>query len=226
MADREAQEIIVKGLRSLTPGVPVVAEEKENPPELISSGTYWLVDPLDGTREFILGRDEFTVNIGLISGGRPVMGVVYAPVMDDLFYGDPKGAVRYRASGMESLRPLSWHEGTPLRLITSRREADKLPLERWLAAGQIGGWRICSSAYKFGLMAAGEHDIFVRTCPTFEWDTAAGEAILRAVGGRVVTPDGKDLAYGKPGFRNAAMIATIQGTNDHFFAQEIRRNLR
>lgn len=226
--DREAQEIIIKGLQDLTPGVPIIAEEKENPHSLTDLGTYWLVDPLDGTCEYVKGRDEFSVNIGLVYNDEPIIGAIYAPVMDDLFYGDPTGAVRTNQDGTFNLRPTSisdYRSFTGLRLITSRREADRLPLKQWLESGQISSWSICSSAYKFGLLAAGEHDIFVRTGLTYEWDTAAGDAILRAVGGRTTTPDGKDLVYGKFDFRNDALIAYNKGAENSIFALELGQRL-
>ena len=98
-ADREAQEIIVKGLSALTPGVPIVAEEKDNPASLSSGGTFWLIDPIDGTIDYIAGRDEFTVNIGLVVDNQPYVGVLFAPALDDMFYGDPRGAIRITSDG-------------------------------------------------------------------------------------------------------------------------------
>lgn len=227
-ADRRAQEIIINGLKKLTPGVPIVAEEKANPQSLSTGGTYWLVDPLDGTREYVKGRDEFTVNLGLIFNNEPIVGLIYAPVMDDLFYGDPRGAFRIKKGEFTKLRSLSAISNNPfpvLRIITGRREADHLPMKQWLESGQISAWSICSSAYKFGLMAAGEHDIFVRTGTTYEWDTAAGDAILRAVGGRTTTPDGSDLRYGKPNFRNSAIISYNNESASTLFALELCQRL-
>jgi 3'(2'), 5'-bisphosphate nucleotidase len=227
-ADRQAQDIIIKGLDQLTPGVPVIAEEKENPGNLAAGGTYWLVDPLDGTREYVKGRDEFTVNIGLVVDNQPYVGVVYAPVMDDLFYGDPRGALRITAEGSVSIErsPMMDRSIGGLRLITSRREADHLPLKQWLESGQISSWRICASAYKYGLLAAGGHDLFVRTTTTYEWDTAAGDAILRAVGGKTVTPDGVLLKYGKPEFRNGIMMAYNKNAANSLFVLELAQRLQ
>jgi 3'(2'), 5'-bisphosphate nucleotidase len=226
-ADRAAQEIILEGLEKLTPGVPVVAEEKDNPASLAAGGTYWLVDPLDGTRDYVKGRDEFTVNIGLVVDGEPYVGVLFAPALDDMFYGDPRGATRVTVHGTMALRqPGLLNTVSGMRLITSRREAEHLPLKQWLESGQIRAWRLCSSAYKFGLLAAGEHDIFVRTGVTYEWDTAAGDAILRAVGGKTVTPNGQPLAYSKPSFKNGNLIAYNKGVANTLFALELGQRLQ
>ena len=216
-ADREAEQIILAGLKALTPDIPVIAEEKDNPPHLATSGTYWLVDPLDGTQDFVSGGDEFSVNIGLVVDGRPRLGVLYVPAQDDLFYGDSSVAMRVNKGIQVDLLALKQTKSAVEvgRLITSRREAKRLPINDWLQAGYISEWRVCSSAYKFGLVAAGEFDLFLRTGITYEWDTAAGDAILRAVGGSVVTRDNALLKYSKPDFRNDDFIAyNTTCTND------------
>ncbi len=211
-ADREAERIILAGLNALTPDIPVVAEEKDNPAHLADGGTYWLVDPLDGTRDYVEGGDEFSVNIGLVVAHEPCLGVLYAPQTDDLFYGDPNGALRVNAQGAHALVPTPPPSAKAApRLLTSRREARHVPVTEWLLSGEVGLWRACSSAYKFGLLAAGEFDVFLRTGTTYEWDTAAGDAILRAVGGRIITPDNRPLVYGKPDFRNGTFIASTGG---------------
>lgn len=223
-ADRKAQEIIIRMLEAFTPGVPIIAEEQENPQHLADSGTYWLIDPLDGTREYVKGLEEFTVNLGLVFNNEPIVGLVYAPVMEDMFYGHPGNAFRINRNGTMKLKRLPESDNNPfpnLRIITGRREADRLPMKQWLESGQISAWRICSSAYKYGLLAAGEHDIFVRTCPTYEWDTAAGDAILRAVGGRTMTPDGRSLVYGKKDFRNGPTVACNSASASTLFALEL-----
>ena len=207
-ADHEAQRLIIDGLAALTPDIPIVAEEKPNPPALASGGTYWLVDPLDGTLDFVRGGQEFSVNMGLVVDGVPTLGVLYAPACDDLFYGEPDKAFRVNKNVHTLLRPSQKPLTTTApHLITSRREAKRLPVADWLRDGLIGSWRVCSSAYKFGLLAAGEHDLFIRTGLTFEWDTAAGDAILRAVGGKIMTSAAQPLTYGKADFRNSDFIA-------------------
>jgi 3'(2'), 5'-bisphosphate nucleotidase len=207
-ADHEAQQIIIAGLAALTPDIPVVAEEKVNPQSLAESGTYWLVDPLDGTLAFVQGERDFSVNIGLIVNGEPVLGVIYAPAYDDMFYGEP-GTVSRVKKGVTTQLQAATEVKAPemVSLITSRREARKLPIADWQREGFIGEWRICSSAYKFGLLAAGAFDLFIRTGLTFEWDTAAGDALVRAVGGSVMVTATDKLVYGKPDFRNGNFIA-------------------
>ena len=207
-ADHEAQQVILDGLARLTPQIPVIAEEKPNPPSLAASGTYWLVDPLDGTLDFVRGGQEFSVNIGLVVDGAPRLGVIYAPALDDLFYGEPDLAFRVNKQTSTVLHTSQWPQATKSpRLITSRREARKLPIADWQRDGIVSSWQVCSSAYKFGLLAAGEHDLFIRTGTTFEWDTAAGDAILRAVGGRIMVSASQPLSYGKLDFRNGNFIA-------------------
>jgi 3'(2'), 5'-bisphosphate nucleotidase len=209
-ADHDAQTLILDGLLNLTPDIPVIAEEKTNDAALTASGTYWLVDPIDGTREYVSGRDEFTVNIGLLVEHQPILGLLYAPALDDLFYAEPGQIWRERAGLRQSMNTVS-QIGQPLRLITSKREARRLPVQDWLAEGLIDEWRVCSSAYKFGLLAAGDYNCFLRTGTTYEWDTAAGDALLRAVGGKVMTLDTTPLVYSKPNFRNGNFIATLPG---------------
>ena len=211
-ADQESEAVILAGLASLTPDIPVIAEEKTNAPELAAGGTYWLVDPLDGTREYIAGSPEFTVNIGLCVAHQPVMGILYAPALDDLFFG-MAGEVWRERQGNRSDLGVAENTTRDLQLITSKREAKRLPVQDWLAEGLISEWRICSSAYKFGLLAAGDYTCFLRTGTTFEWDTAAGDAILRALGAQILTLDGVPLPYNKPNFRNGSFICTLPGVS-------------
>lgn len=208
-ADHEAQALIVAGLKALTPEIPVIAEEQIKKISPLSAPACWLVDPLDGTRDYISGGNEFSVNIGLLVEGQPVLGLIYAPAQDDLFYGDAQTAFREKDGHHEKLADLMKEVQPPgkPRLITSRREAKRLPIPCWIDEGHIAEWRICSSAYKLGLLAAGEVDLFIRTGLTFEWDTAAGDAIIRAVGGRIITPGGAPLAYGKPEMKNGAFLS-------------------
>ncbi|MGE4351466.1 MAG: 3'(2'),5'-bisphosphate nucleotidase CysQ, partial [Bdellovibrionales bacterium] len=204
-ADHASQETILAGLAILTPDIPVIAEEQDHK-TCVDYPTYWLVDPLDGTRDFITGRNDFSVNIGLIRDGVPVAGLVYAPARDDLVFG---------AIGEEGFRRLQGTQ-TPLappptrqppRLTISVRDSHKAPLDEWQRQGRIENYAIHASAYKMTLVAVGEADLFLRLSVTSEWDTAAGHAILNAMGGRVITPDGHDLAYGKKERRNGCLAA-------------------
>jgi len=202
-ADERAEAIILAGLARLTPEIPVVAEESAAAGRLppVLGERFWLVDPLDGTREFLARNGEFTVNIALIERARPTLGVVYAPTLDALYWTD--GLTAWRgATAIQARRPAN---GLVVLASRSHRTAETddylrtLQVERFVAAG---------SSLKFCLLAAGEADLYPRHGPTMEWDTAAGDAVLRAAGGMVATLDGTPLRYGKPGFRNPHFIAS------------------
>jgi len=208
-ADTAAEAIILRALRRLTPDVPVVAEE-----EVAANGTpknigdrFWLVDPLDGTREFLTHNDEFTVNIALVENRRPVLGVVHAPAKHLTFTGGiGLGATRSEngaAAAITIRRPPA--EG--LTVIASRRHGSAVELDHFLEGRAVARRINCGSSLKFCLVANGEADIYPRFGPTMEWDTAAGHAVLAAAGGRVTTPDGAELQYRKPEFLNPNFIA-------------------
>lgn len=203
VADHASQAIILEALARLTPEIPVIAEEKEIQPQIAVGGAGWFVDPLDGTREYVRGGPEYSVNIGLLIDGRPVLGLVYAPALDDLVFGAPETVFRARGTQRSALyAPQAASLLLPPRMVTSAREGKRLPIENWTAEGLISNWRICHSAYKLALVAGGDEDVFLRAGITYEWDTCAGHAILRALGGHILTPDGDELTYGKPAFRN------------------------
>jgi len=212
-ADHAAEEIIVAGLRKLTPGVPVVAEEEMatgRVPE-IGEGPFWLVDPLDGTKEFIKKNGEFTVNIALIEDHRPVLGVVLAPASDTLWRGvagfgaDMSAKASNFAAISTRVPPTSG-----LTAIASRSHAIYSDLDIWFRNNnlRIAERKQAGSSLKFCLIAEGKADIYPRFGPTNEWDTAAGQGVLEAAGGEVVSAsDGLPLRYGKPAFRNPHFIA-------------------
>lgn len=213
-ADHESQSIILQGLLDITPGIPVIAEEDVTQESLSHThDTYWLVDPLDGTRDFITGRDDFSVNMGLIRDGIPVFGLVYAPVHDDLVYGGTDfGAFRlFKSETTELVNEHARH--TPPRVTLSIRDAKKNPIEKWVQDQVVSDILVHASAYKLALVATAQADFFLRTSVTYEWDTAAGDAILRALGGWLITPDGLPLGYRKKGLENGSFIATL-GTID------------
>jgi 3'(2'), 5'-bisphosphate nucleotidase len=211
-ADHAAEAIIVAGLRALTPGTPVVAEEEiaaGHVPQ-IDDGPFWLVDPLDGTKEFIKRNGEFTVNIALIEGGVPILGIVLAPTTDTVWRGATGlGADKSVRGG--AFAPI--HTRTPpaagLTAFASRSTAIYSDLDIWFrnTGLTIAERQQAGSSLKFGLIAEGLADIYPRFGPTCEWDTAAGQAVLEAAGGEVVTTDDRPLGYGKPGFRNPHFIA-------------------
>ena len=210
VADHAAEAIILKGLPRLSPRVPIVSEERASAGDTpdISGGHFWLVDPLDGTREFLDRNGEFTVNIALIENGRPVLGAVYAPVLSTLYLGRV-GEAAWRAKGGRSETTISARRPPKdgLTVVASRSHGDRNALSAYLHGRAVAAERQAGSSLKFCLLAEGSADLYPRFGRTMEWDTAAGDAILRAAGGSVETPDGAPLDYGKPGLDNSAFIA-------------------
>ncbi len=208
-ADEAADAIIVDALNELTPDIPVVTEERADSWDLRDGpeAPFWLVDPLDGTRELVAGRDEYTVNIALIEGGVPVLGVVHTPAAGETHFGWGRGqAFRQRADNPpEAISVRQPSEGSLIAVASrSHRDAET---EKFLQEQGIGETRAIGSSLKFCILAAGEADIYPRFGRTMEWDIAAGHAVLAAAGGSVTTLDGVALGYGKPGFENPAFIA-------------------
>jgi 3'(2'), 5'-bisphosphate nucleotidase len=214
-ADRDADAIIAAGLRKLTPEIPVITEEEvADGLAPTNIGTrFWLVDPLDGTREFINHRDEFTVNIALIDNGAPILGVVGVPARGTLYAADGPGRATMCEDGGEH-RPIAARvapaEG--IAVAASRSHANKDELEAYLKDKSVADFLAAGSSLKFCLVAEGKADLYPRLGPTMEWDTAAAHAVLAAAGGHVRTLDGKELTYGKPDFRNPHFAATGRDT--------------
>jgi 3'(2'), 5'-bisphosphate nucleotidase len=216
-ADLEADRFIRARLPAILPGVTVITEETIDLADSldVSLDHFVLVDPLDGTREFIAGRDEFTVNIALVSDREPVVGAVYAPAKSSLYIASEKafwsdvhsGQTMPSVSGMRQLKA-SPVRPDDLRAVISRSHLDKAT-ENWLEQHRVSSHVSAGSSLKFCVVAEGSADVYPRCAPTMEWDTAAGHAILAAAGGRVVSPDGSPLRYGKieAGFRNSAFVA-------------------
>ncbi len=214
-ADLDADRIICRRLARLLPDVPIVTEEVCESHALAGNARFILVDPLDGTREFVSGRDEFTVNIALIERGEPAAGAVYAPALNCLYVA---GAAAFRADvrpgqpvpALHAMRALTT-DAVPcegLRAVASLSHLDSAT-RSWLDKRPISELRSAGSSLKFCMIAEGEADVYPRLAPTMEWDTAAGHAVLAAAGGCVVRIDGSPLGYGKSeaGFRNEAFIA-------------------
>ncbi|MBN1941940.1 MAG: 3'(2'),5'-bisphosphate nucleotidase CysQ [Phycisphaerae bacterium] len=209
-ADRASHEIIVSALREKTPDIPVISEEDaESLPveERLKWKKFWIVDPLDGTKEFIQNRTDYTVNIALVSDCQPVMGVVYAPVRDWLYFGraDADGAVEaFKQIGEGARQPLPLPENAHEGIVAARSRSHPVDSEVDVLARFNPGRTISiGSSLKFCLLAEGLADVYYRASPTWEWDTAAADAVLRAAGGLVLTPDGqKPLPYNKPSGRN------------------------
>jgi len=194
-ADLAAHRIIVDALRELTPGLPILSEESKAVPwqERQSWMTYWLVDPLDGTKEFISRNGEFTVNIALIDNGRPIMGVVYVPVLDILYYGSPEGAFKDEAGNKEAMQTSKIEPEQHTVSVVASRSHKGEELETWLerAAVRFPQMELVSmgSSLKICLVAEGRADIYPRLALTSEWDTAAAQAVLEAAGGILTDTD-------------------------------------
>ena len=209
-ADEAAERIIVPALRALTPDIPVIAEEEVARAGTIPSAAarFWLVDPLDGTKEFVANRDYFTVNVALIEHARPILGVVAAPAMARIFSGIPGFGAWLSDDGAPEreirCRPMP-DDGAVV--VASYSHDDPADVARLIRNVPVKDTHRLGSALKFGLLACGEADLYPRIGPTMEWDTAAGQAVLIAAGGSVTTHDGAELAYGKPGFLNPGFIA-------------------
>ncbi|MGF7007475.1 3'(2'),5'-bisphosphate nucleotidase CysQ [Aminobacter sp. BE322] len=215
-ADRAAERVILEGLRAAFPDVPCVAEEEIAagvvPPSL--GRAFFLVDPLDGTKEFVRRHTDFTVNIALVRDGAPEIGVVYAPCTGRFFAGRPGRAEAFEArdgKAVSQRRRIHVREGRePLTIVASRshRTPETEAFIRKVSAAEIVS---VGSSLKFCLVAAGEADIYPRFGRTMEWDTAAGDAVLRAAGGTTHTLDGAPLVYGKRNQKDDADFA-----NPHF----------
>ncbi|WP_248291589.1 3'(2'),5'-bisphosphate nucleotidase CysQ [Neoroseomonas marina] len=208
-ADLAAHEAILEGLRACCPEFPVISEEDAALAAAAPECPFILVDPLDGTREFLSGNGEFTVNIALIEDGVPVAGVVYAPALGRLWLG-ALGAGAEASHGDAPPQPIGCRHPADdgLVAVASRSHRDAAT-DAFLADRPIAGLRSVGSSLKFCLLAEGEADVYPRFGPTMEWDTAAGQAVLAAAGGAVVTPDGDPFRYGKAatGWRNGPFIA-------------------
>jgi 3'(2'), 5'-bisphosphate nucleotidase len=207
-ADLAAHDAILAGLAEACPGIPVISEEDATRAEVPPDGPFILVDPLDGTREFLSGSGDFTVNIALVEDGVPVAGVVYAPALGRLWRGAVGAGATLHEAG--AARPIAARtpQAGGLVAVASRSHRDA-ETDAFLAGLPIAGLRSVGSSLKFCLVAEGEADLYPRFGPTMEWDTAAGQAVLEAAGGRVLTPSGQPFRYGKAGaaWRNGAFVA-------------------
>ena len=209
-ADRDAEALITRALAAIDPSIPLIAEEAAAAGLAPTEGgeRFWLVDPLDGTKEFIRHSGEFTVNIALIEHGEPVVGVVHAPALRETYAGVRGGPV-WLTRGDAPVRAIAARavpeEGAVV--VSSRSHGDRDRLAALMGGMPVAAHRTIGSSLKFCVLAAGEGDLYPRYGPTSEWDTAAGHAVLAAAGGSVNTLDGAPLRYGKEGFRNPEFIA-------------------
>ncbi|MEW6704786.1 MAG: 3'(2'),5'-bisphosphate nucleotidase CysQ [Pseudomonadota bacterium] len=207
-ADEAAEALIVAALQRLAPAVPVVAEEA------VAAGRcpalaprFWLVDPLDGTKEFVQRNGEFTVNVALVEQGVPVLGVVLAPALARLYAGvHGQGAFAEQGGVRQPIRcrsvpPEGW------TVVASRSHGDEQALAAFLRGARVAELRHVGSSLKLCLLAEGRADVYPRLGPTMAWDIAAGHAVLLAAGGRVTELDGRPLSYARADFRNPQFVA-------------------
>ena len=208
ICDRAAEGIILEFIRQAAPGIPVIAEEEVSAGRIPAhDNTYFLVDPLDGTKEFIRGGCDYTVNIGLIVAGVPYLGVVYQPAMDRLWAGLAGSGAFVEEGGARKpihVRPL----GEQRAAVASKSHFNQQTADYLAEAIGLCDHVSVGSSLKFCILAEGQADIYPRLSPTSEWDTAAGHAVLLAAGGRVDGLDGGPLQYGKPAFLNLGFCAT------------------
>ena len=218
-ADLAADKVIGAALSEALPDIPVVTEERAES-HTLDATTFILVDPLDGTKEFIKRRGEFTVNIALIENGVPTRGVVYAPAKDRLFYTDATGQsveetgpFASHKAGETSPMSVTTPDNSALMVVASKSHRDQAT-DDYIAKYNVKDMTSAGSPLKFCLVAAGEADIYPRLGRTMEWDTAAGDAVLRGAGGAMVRFDNHEtFTYGKPGFENMFFIAYAPGVD-------------
>ncbi len=216
-ADEAADAVISAGLRAAFPDVPLITEEQADSHTLKAS-SFLIVDPLDGTKEFVQRRGDFTVNIAYVDGGIPVAGVVYAPAKRRLFYTLADGSAveetgEFGKTAPGPLLPLrvSHPDNAALMVVASKSHRDQAT-DDYISRYAVRDMTSAGSSLKFCLVATGEADLYPRLGRTMEWDTAAGDAVLRGAGGHVVRfDDHTPLAYGKPGWDNPFFIAYAPG---------------
>ena len=216
-ADEAADALISAGLRAAFPDLPLVTEEQAATHGQ-SLSTFLIVDPLDGTREFVQRRGDFTVNIAYVENGVPLRGVVYAPAQGRLFYTQVDGSAVEETGALDKTKPgnlrrigVSAPDNGSLMVVASKSHRDAAT-DDYIAKYSVRDMRSAGSSLKFCLVATGEADLYPRLGRTMEWDTSAGDAVLRGAGGHVVRfDDHQPLAYGKPGWDNPFFIAYAPG---------------
>jgi 3'(2'), 5'-bisphosphate nucleotidase len=208
-ADQAAEALIAAGLLAAAPEIPVVAEEAVAGGAVVAaSPLFWLVDPLDGTREFTDGSDDFAVNIGLVRDGRIRLGVVGVPATGELFGGIVGVGAWKRHRGVETAVHARKVPAEVVTVLASRHHGDAARLEAFLAGRVVAKTVNYGSSLKFCRLAEGIADLYPRFGRTMEWDTAAPQAVLEAAGGTVCTLDGAPLRYGKDGWENPHFVCT------------------
>ncbi|ROU02202.1 3'(2'),5'-bisphosphate nucleotidase [Marinobacter sp. R17] len=208
-ADIASHHVIVEGLQSLTPEIPILSEESANAPwdERKHWTRFWLVDPIDGTKDFVNRSGEFTVNIALIENGEPVMGVVTAPALDEVYWG-LKGEGAWKRNGAGETRQLSVVEPPQSKRVVASKNHLNDDTRAFIEALGEHCLVQAGSSLKFCRIAEGEADIYPRLGPTCEWDTGAAQAVLEAAGGKVRKLDGSPIEYGKEDVLNPFFVAS------------------
>nr|WP_246609882.1 3'(2'),5'-bisphosphate nucleotidase CysQ [Comamonas fluminis] len=210
-ADEKAERWILERLKALWPQIPAVSEEAAAAGYVPEMGQrFWLVDPLDGTKEFIQRNGEFTVNIALIEHGVPVLGVVFAPALDRMYAGAQGQGAWLEVKGTRQPIECRSIPQEGLDVVASRSHGDAQALENFLQGRSVRSLKSAGSSLKICLVAEGEADIYPRLGRTMEWDIAAGHAVLAAAGGQIRTLDGEVLGYGKPDMSNPHFYACSQ----------------
>ncbi len=208
-ADHAAEAILLAGLREAGPEIPVIAEEEvAGGAVFVATPLFWLVDPLDGTREFAEGSNDFAVNIGLVRDGRIALGVVGVPATGELFGGIVGVGAWKRQGGVQTPVRARTVPAEGLTVLASRHHGDAARLDAYLDGRVVAKTVNYGSSLKFCRLAEGIADLYPRFGRTMEWDTAAPQAVLEAAGGTVCTVDGLTLRYGKPGWENPHFICT------------------
>ena len=208
LADEAAENVILGKLKEIIPDIPIISEENSSSHQAEVTEQFFLIDPLDGTKEFLKkdGLGSFTVNIGLIENRIPTLGVVYAPALDRMFFASSAtGAFEESKKGIQkiTIRPVPNSGPIAVASVSHRDESTN----NWLNSNHIKDTISIGSSLKFCLVACGEADVYPRFGPTMEWDTAAGDAVLRSAGGKVLLPSGELFSYGKSNYRNSAFVA-------------------
>lgn len=209
-ADMASHHVILDGLACLNPEWPVLSEESQEIPfdQRSTWHYFWMVDPLDGTKEFLRRNGEFTVNIALMAGSVPILGVVFAPAIDKMYYA-AKGAGAWKLDGKTVLqiRAARPKNGAPHVVVSRSHRSGEEDLERFTADAENCELVPMGSSLKFCLVAEGAADLYPRTGPTMEWDTAAAHCILEEAGGSVLGLDGSAMIYNKPNLLNPGFVA-------------------
>ena len=207
-ADLAVDAIVVPALETAFADIPVISEERAEPAAPIAAKRFFLVDPIDGTKEFIKRTGEFTINIALIEDGTPIAGIVYAPALGRLFLAEVGGKA-IELCEADTTSELSVRDCTDTDLVALASRSHNTPeTQKFLDDNAITECVSAGSSLKFCTLATGDADIYPRFGPTMEWDTAAGHAVLAAAGGAVQTTDNRPLTYGKPGYKNPHFIAS------------------